>query len=511
MASALCALAAACAGLATAGLDGRGSVAEDALVAHYHSMAEASGLMGAAHERGVPEEDINACLEEADAGGDVGACLRSAMGAGEREGGGGAAGALAAIEEDLRAEKVSALLQRLRDHGVPAAEIAAVYDAEDTKGAIIALLLPLVVGEGVQQQAQAAEGDGAAEPIDVSAHSAYTVGVTLAEFDEGRGLAAAQPGGPGDILLWLPEAELLRPSEHPELRSRPWAAAALALATEWEQGSDSRWYMYLRSLPFPGPDNAAMWPAARTMVAQAFTAEDGSGVSASIGNATSCWEDVKPFLPPDSMDLSESELRWLCALALSRQFSQRQFDQDWEVSDSYMAPLLDMANHQLGCPDATRFSRRLPRAARQSLRAEDTVGIGIVLDGRSVADGQQLFDCYRQPRHPSNLELLSVFGFAIPGNPAGSVRVLPRTGPRRGHLAHGPCGAVLDDVFDLRRYLRTGVAEDDDDDNDVKHGFSELGMDCTQAPNDRSFAAECTLTERSFGGSVVVQAALGFL
>ena len=83
--------------------------------------------------------------------------------------------------------------------------------------------------------------------------------------------------------------------------------------------------------------------------------------------------------------------------------------------------------------------------------------------------------------------LLSVFGVAILGNGCRLGASAAR-GRRRARAGISPRWAVRCGAgrvgWDLRRYLRTGVAEDDDDDNDVRRLRS--GMAARKRPNDRS-------------------------
>ena len=334
------------------------------------------------------------------------------------------------------------------------------------------------------------DGDGDALLTWAAETDGFVVNVEVADFPEGRGLAAKRAIRPGEVLLFIPDGHILRPDRQPDLVARTGssgnpsnegsncATMATRLLQEAIRGERSLYSHYIRALPPTSalPANLPTLSGPVIPLLRSFVAELADEPSVRLGqlvaDGLSCADAVV-----QRMDVPTELAVWACSMALSRKFRSE--------SGSEMWPIADLLNHN---PDTN-----LAQSTRvTSLNGQSGGGLRAV---RKYLKGEQVFDYYGQA---PNLLLLCQYGFTTNENTLGTPTVLttaklspevrePQSAPWMHNKPKsdaqaflGACGNFLqmkdrqNGAQSLRRKAITSLKVNS------SFGFEPIGLDCSR-------------------------------
>ncbi|CAJ1366073.1 unnamed protein product, partial [Effrenium voratum] len=219
------------------------------------------------------------------------------------------------------------------------------------------------------------------------------------------GLITTAPLQAGDILAWAPTKLLLNKQKAVDIwgskiedLSDRLALILLLIQERFVHGADSKWHVYMRSLPrFDGDVSGPSFLWSEEEIEE-LQGSDGYGAALAMYNTVvdeyeflnaTLFKDHETDFPQDTF--SFDHFLWGAANVASRAYGD-----DADGTNLCIAPLVDFLNHKAGALQLTRFGNGIVAYAHKHYEA-----------------GEQVWVSYGGK---SNAELLSQYGFVDPDN-----------------------------------------------------------------------------------------------
>ncbi len=296
----------------------------------------------------------------------------------------------------------------------------------------------------------------------------FVVNVELADFPEGRGLAAKQDIMTGDVLAFVPSEYILDASAY-EAGVHVIASSEAQLVLERNRGEETPHWHYIQALPSTPPMNLPMLQPQVGLLLRAYASQlprtpRGSRLAEFISTGLSCATEVrkKTGAPVETA-------RWACSMIMSRRFRLGNNRRD------QLCPILDMMNHNADVEKAkmTKMTSYMGRSG-DGMRAS-----------RPYAKHEQIFDFYG---HASDLSMLAQYGFAT-GSQWGSVDVLglERLSPEVPAPTYAPWLHSVPPEYTMLRACGSFLARDNESRRSNRilrlmlnstSGFEPVALDC---------------------------------